>query len=195
MASTTPAVEYHVTGSVAEGGKGLAAAAVTLFRQQLRTRDTLASGQTDADGNYTLTYTPPLNQGKILVFVEAKTATGANPVDSNTVAMAPELKIDLDFQPDGSEYTGLLLALTPHLGTLHLADLAEDDQNQDVSYLARQLSQPVATVMRMVTASMLEAAMASRRRYSTHSCVWKFPARSLPICSRQARTSKRCRRS
>jgi hypothetical protein len=155
----SPTTQYHVSGLVAEGGKGLAGATVTLFWQQLRNRATLATGQTDADGNYSLTYAPPADQkGKILVLAEAKTSTGDNPVDSKTYVIAPEMKINLDFQPDGSEYTGLLLALTPQLGAKHLTDLAEDEQNQDVSFLARQISQPSAQVMRMVTASMLEAA-------------------------------------
>ena len=173
MATTTPPpkapepppkapVVYRVSGSVVEGGKALAGATVTLYWQQLRARVQLATGQSAVSGEYSLTYTPPENQpGKILVVVEAKTDSGANPVDSGIVAIAPALTINLDFQPDGSEYTGLLLAITPLLGALHVSELVQTDQNQDITYISKQSSVPVTQIMQVVTASLLEAANGS----------------------------------
>jgi len=152
---------YEVQG-VVTGRKGhpLHHARLVVWWQQIRERRELATGETSEDGRYHLRYRVPedLTQPMLLV-VEASSKYLDAPLSSPLTRAAPQLKIDLHFEPkDQSEWATLVRAMEPVLEGLKLGELVEDSTHQDITFLAQELGKDPETVMRVAVAARLEAA-------------------------------------
>ena len=153
---------YSVHGVVTGvDGRELADAEVTVWRQRIRSRVRLVTGRTSEEGSYRLSYRPPPDDvpSKLLIIVEASSEHLASPLLSPLVEALPDLQIDLHVEPsDQSELAKLLRGITPLLDRLELTDLVENDEHQDLSFLARELGKTSEEIMRVVVAARLEAA-------------------------------------
>jgi hypothetical protein len=153
---------YSVHGVVTGvDGRELADAEVTVWRQRIRSRVRLVTGRTSEEGSYRLSYRPPPDDvpSKLLIIVEASSEHLASPLLSPLVEAQPDLQIDLHVEPsDQSELAKLLRGITPLLDRLELTDLVENDEHQDLSFLARELGKTSEEIMRVVVAARLEAA-------------------------------------
>src|SRR3569832_2087994 len=125
-------------GSVAVG------ITVIAFDKDLRSEEALGKVKTDSDGRYQIQYTAELFQRRekktadliVRVFNPDERIVAASPIIFN----AKPIEI-VDLVMGGGEYRGpseyaqLMAELTPLLGEIPLADLKEDEQFQDVTFL------------------------------------------------------------
>lgn len=137
-ASTQPQGTVHGK-LVDQDGAPVAGAAVALFAQNVRTRTQLASGKTDSQGAYSLTYarTTPLN-----LVVQALGPSGA-PIATSAVifAAAADVTIDLSSASDGivrapSAYSVLSQQVTTQLQGTPLPELQENSKLREVNFVA-----------------------------------------------------------
>jgi hypothetical protein len=183
---------YSVHGVVTGvDGRELADAEVTVWRQRIRSRVRLVTGRTSEEGSYRLSYRPPPDDvpSKLLIIVEASSEHLASPLLSPLVEAQPDLQIDLHVEPsDQSELAKLLRGITPLLDRLELTDLVENDEHQDLSFLARELGKTSEEIMRVV--------VAARRRRSTFPLLRSTPS-FVSECRRRcrARSWKRAKTS
>jgi hypothetical protein len=151
---------YAVHGTVTgKEGRPVPHAHVFVWRKLIRDRVELAAGDTNEHGEYRLRYRPEDHCERLLVEVEARSEEFDEPLRSNVVPAQAELQIDLRLEtPDTSEWATLTAAMRPALEGLKLSSLVENDDHQDVSFLALELGKSVETVMNVLVSARLEAA-------------------------------------
>src|SRR5579859_5151926 len=152
---------FHVHGVVADAnGKGIEGVSVTLWWQRIRERVPLAHGRTGDDGRYFLDYEIPENApGKVLLVVGAEGGGLEAPLESPRTVATADLSINLTVAAaDPSQYATLLAAIAPLLQGMTLMDLVENDEHQDISFLATETGSGTEQVMRLVVAAHLENA-------------------------------------
>jgi hypothetical protein len=152
---------YVVHGTVMKDyGRAVPDAAITVWRQRIRSRASLVEGSTSGDGSYRVSFGPPNDlSGKLLIVVEARSPQLAAPLQSPSLEAQQELQVDLREEPsDPSELGTLLRGINPLLDDLELTDLVESDAHRDLSFLARELGRSTEEIMRVAVAVRLEAA-------------------------------------
>jgi hypothetical protein len=152
---------YLVHGTVTGAdGTAVAEAEIGVNWQHIRSRIPLATGRTRADGSYSVNYRPPANPpARVLIVVEARGSNLRTPLESALVEAAPDLQIDLRADViDESEYATLVAGIKPLLDKLEMTDLVENDEHQDLSFLARELDKTVEDITLVALAARLEAA-------------------------------------
>lgn len=152
---------YEIRGAViGSNGAPLRAARVVVWWQQIRERKELAAGKTSGHGTYHLTYKVPKHAPQpLLLVVEALSKYLDAPLFSPLTQAQPTLQIDLNFEPpDQSEWATLVRSIEPLLGGLKLSELIESSTNQDISFLATELSKSTEVVMRVALSARLETA-------------------------------------
>jgi Tc toxin complex TcA C-terminal TcB-binding domain/ABC toxin N-terminal region/Neuraminidase-like domain/Salmonella virulence plasmid 28.1kDa A protein len=153
--------EYRVHGTVTDAdGQELSYAEVTVWWQRIRERLPLATGHTSEEGHYHLSYRPLDDApGKLLIVVEVHSAHLDVPLESPLTPAQPDLQIDLAARPpDQSEFSALLRSIIPLLEGLSLLDVVENDEHQDISFLAQETGSSKEQIMRVVVADRLQAA-------------------------------------
>ena len=159
MAENDTDIEVYgrVTGP---GGREVRGARVVVFWQHIRTRQQLASTETDREGRYRCRFEAPAHPlGKVLLVVEARGEDLSGPLESPLVEAQLLVRVDLQAEAvDESEWGVLLRSVRPLLDGLELTNLVESEQHHDLSFLARELGQDAETFMRVVVAARLAAA-------------------------------------
>lgn len=174
--------DYHVHGTVADAsGKGLAGVKVALQWQRIRERVPIAQGQTDAAGNYAITYRIPDNApGKVVLLVQASGGALATALESPQTVAAPDLTVNLNVAPaDPSQHGTLLAAVTPLLQGMSLPDVVESGEHRDISFLASETGNGSEQLMRLAVAARLEQAFKITAEAWFAFLVQRVPA-SLP---------------
>lgn len=181
-----PAGQYRIKGVVQDvNGQGVANVTVRVLNKLLRDEIVLNETTTQADGLYTLTYTPP-SGGAItphLPGVDDRpdlgiALPGREPVSGFTIVVRALrdgkswLQSDPVFNPGpavlvnllegGGTYRGpaaydqTINILRPQIGDLALTSLVENDQVHDITYLAAATGQGTQEIMKVVIASHLQ---------------------------------------
>ena len=163
-----PNGDFVVRGRVVHaGGEPLDGAIVRAFDRDLRSEQALGETSTDAGGRYEIRYASDRfaanEEGSADLVVRAFGPDGreraASPVHFNA---ASEETVDLIV--DGQSFRGqseweLLLAhLSPLLEGLPFADLTEDDEHQDVTFLTGETGEDVGRITLLVAAHRMMAA-------------------------------------
>jgi hypothetical protein len=140
-------------------GEPLRGARIVVWWQQIRERKELIGGETSEQGRYHLRYSfPEAAPPPLLVIVQALSEFLDAPLFSPLTAAQKILQIDLSLEPaDESEWTTLVHAIQPFLGSLTLAGLVEDTSHQDLSFLSKELSKGTDVLMRVAVAARMEA--------------------------------------
>jgi peptidoglycan hydrolase-like protein with peptidoglycan-binding domain len=183
--STTPILSsqtFVVRGQISgDDGSVLPNVVVQAFDRDLRREQALGQATTDASGQYEIRYTAGqfarAEKGSADLIVRILDVTGAlidsSPVSYNAPAEAVvDLMVGGGRYPGPSEYEQLLSDVTPLLDDVRLADLREDDQYQDFTFLARETGRdqqqiaylPVATRLASSTGLPVEVFYAFARQ-------------------------------
>ena len=115
-------------------GTPAAGITVSVSERRLRSQAALGLATTGADGGYRVNY-PAATTGDLIV----RLIQNGQPVaEQRRPGGAPETAIDLILPGEKpTEYQNLVDAVTPLLDGARLADLVENDDQQDISFLAR----------------------------------------------------------
>lgn len=150
-------VHGRVTG---KGGREVSGAQVIVWWQHIRERFELAAGKANEDGSYRLRYQVPASlTGALLVVVDARSQHLEEPITSQVMEAVPDLLVDLRLEtPDRSEWATLVSSIQPLLDGLELTDIVENDEHEDVTFLARELARDAESIMRAAVAARMEAA-------------------------------------
>ena len=140
----------HVTGTVVDGdGHPIAGLRISVYEKQLRSEAKLGEARTDEQGQYAIQYPRPAP----LTLVVRATADAGNVVASaGPVFAAPErATLDLTTAPDGvvrqpSRFTTLKAQVTAQLRGTPLADLRENKDEHELSFVAGAVGAPFADV-------------------------------------------------
>jgi hypothetical protein len=136
---------FSVTGSVSwRDGRPAASLTVRAFDKDMRSEEELGTTVTDKDGHYRITYSPSqfrrAEKGSADLVVRVSDGAGTIPVASPIIFNAkPVETVDLSFGAESrgaSEYESMIAELTPLLQSVPLSELIENDQHQDISFLA-----------------------------------------------------------
>jgi hypothetical protein len=145
---------------VDEDGEPIARIAIGLVAKQLRTETALGKAETDAAGQYSISYARK-NAFNLLAW--ATDATGKVIATSATVYAAPaQAEIDLTTAADGvvrtpSRFTTLQKTVTIALNGVPLADLHENKDQHDITFVARETGASFADVACLFIAHVLAA--------------------------------------
>ena len=141
-------------------GRELSRALVVVWWQRIRDRVELQSGHASEDGEYDLTYRLPEEAPATpLIVVEVRSPELEEPLESAATPSRPVLQIDLQPQlADRSELSIVMRSIRSHLGRLTLLDVVENDEHQDVTFLARETQSSTEQIMAVVLSARLEAA-------------------------------------
>ena len=150
-------IHGHISGP--QGGE-VHGIHVTVWWQHIRRRVELATGRTDEEGDYRIRYRVPENAPlPLLIVVEARSEHLPAPIFSALVEAQPDQTLDLSIdEPDGSEWAVMTRAIQRLLDGLTFAELVENPDHQDISFLARELRKDTEAIMRVVVAVRLEEA-------------------------------------
>ena len=156
MSETQKSYQVHgrVTG---KDGKEVHGVRVSVWWQHIRERIELAAGEANEDGHFRVRYpVPEHHRGKLLIVIEARSKYLDRPLHSPLLEAQPDLLVNLSVEPvDDSEWATLVASIHPLLEGLELDDIVEDDQHQDVSFLAREIDKTPEQVMRVAVATRL----------------------------------------
>src|SRR3989442_5416386 len=135
---------FVVRGQVRRDGHPLNGILIAAVDKDLRREEELGQAITDGAGSYEITYTADqfhrAEKGTADLIVRARDAAGASLAASPIIFNAPPVAIVDLVVGDGlgtglSEFEQLLAEITPLLDGLSLAQLIEDAQHQDISFL------------------------------------------------------------
>jgi hypothetical protein len=166
MPPSAPGMTYGVEGRVTDAnGDPIPHATVVALDRSLRASKELGRAATDANGYYRITYpAASLLAGRTTADLQLEVRnTGNTPLLTSDVNFnAPaQTTINLPFGgPDSqqpAEFTWLHSTVTPLLGNLHPQDLAENDTNKDLTYLAGQIGVSRARIAQWAVAGQLSA--------------------------------------
>jgi ABC toxin-like protein/neuraminidase-like protein len=158
-------------------GKGLVRGVVRAFHQGLRSEKLLGEAITDGSGRYQISFSSEqfglVRQTNAALVTRAFDAGGsllassqplfnAKPVETVNLVISGEYR-------GPSEYERIVQELTPHLQGLSFADLTENDERQDITYLANKTGWDARAV-----------AMASLADQFSQRAVNAVPAANLP---------------
>jgi hypothetical protein len=152
---------YEISGTVTgRKGEPLRGASVVVWWQRIRERKELAAGETSDRGTYRLRFEAPKDAPQpLLLVVEALSEYFEAPLYSPLTPAQQTLEINLAFEPpDQSEWATLVRSIEPLLNGLKLSELVENSTHQDISFLAREISQSTEVVMRVAVSARLETA-------------------------------------
>ena len=150
--------EVHGTVTGKEG-RPVPHARMFVWRKLIRDRVELTAGETNEHGEYRMRYRAEDRCERLLIEVEARSEEFDEPLRSSVVPAQADLQIDLHLEtPDTSEWATLTAAMRPALEGLKLSSLVENDDHQDVSFLALELAKSVNAIMNVVVSARLEAA-------------------------------------
>ena len=140
-------------------GRAVHRAHVVIWLQNIRDRIKLTECESGKDGRFDIWYTIPEHlRAKPLIVATASSKRLHAPIESPLTEAQPKLQLNLSAEtPDTTEFTTLLAAIRPLLGSLALKDLVEDDAHKDLTFLARKTARSPEEIMRLVVAAHLEA--------------------------------------
>ncbi len=155
---TPPVREFVVRGTVMRpDGRPAEGASVVAFDRDLRLVENLGEASTKADGSYLIGYTSAsfatAEKGSADLLIRAATPDGGSARSRVVFNAGPDEVVDLTL--DGappSEFETLVADVTPLLRDMSLADLLEDDQHDDISFLAGDTGHDVVRVSYLVLA-------------------------------------------
>jgi hypothetical protein len=145
-------------------GKALADGLVRAFDKDLRSEELLGETTTDEEGRYAIHYNAEqfsrAEQGSADLIVRAYNPEGRELAGSQIVFNAqPEETIDLvvggEVYRGPSEYDQLVKQLTPLLQGLTFAELTEDEEHQDVTFLSGETGEKPFHITFLITAHRL----------------------------------------
>lgn len=145
---------YTAYGTVRDNtGKALTKVDVQLLARTLRQQIALAHATTANDGSYSICYTPLTINGRTVDDVQLKVvdAAGKELFESAIQYHVPR-QLKLDLMADGSAYAGpsqwetLSAAIDAQLDGVAPINLREDNQYQDISFLANECGSDRLTV-------------------------------------------------
>jgi len=157
---------YIVHGQVRQvDGHFLVGAIVRAFDKDIRSEDILGQESiTDLDGYYEINYLTGqfkrAEKDSADLFVRVFNQDGLPLATSNVIFNAQQLEtIDLviggGIYKDLSEYEQLIMDITPVLQGLSIADLTEDEKNQDISFLTGETGQNLEHIAFLVLANRM----------------------------------------
>jgi hypothetical protein len=159
--------QWVVQGTVrAADGTPQSRVRVVAFNKDLRKDLQLGEATTDGAGAYQVKYQPPPatppDVADVDIFVSAYAADRTTVVFTSDVVFGAHKQTTIDCTIGGelvgpSEYSTVLAAVATHLDGVPLTDLREDDQFQDISFLATQLELDGARIAYVVVAARLQA--------------------------------------
>ena len=144
----TPNVEpkpFVVRGQVRQDGHPLSGILIAAVDKDLRSEELLGQAMTDEQGRYEIAYTAAqfsrAEKGSADLIVRAQDSAGnllaASPIIFNAPPVATvDLVVGNGNARGPSEYEQLLAVITPLLDGLSPAELVEDAQHQDITFLA-----------------------------------------------------------
>jgi hypothetical protein len=157
---------YFVQGIVYdEWQRPLPNESVMVFDMNLRAEHLLGEDTTDADGSYTIHFTPDkfAGHGKNApdIVVRLYGQDGNLVKSSNTFFNAPQVlqvSISLSNQPftGPSEFDNLVTQITPLIGNVTIDQLTETAKIHDISYLASKISLPLDSLIKLIMAYRYE---------------------------------------
>ncbi|MBV7338333.1 peptidoglycan-binding protein [Chloroflexi bacterium TSY] len=161
----SPKEKYRVRGSVRNDvEQGIAGAIVRVFEKTLRTETLLGESKTQANGFYDVQYDPPSGKKQIKpsFHLVVKVFDRQNNLlfASNTITRPGKIAwanfIDGDTSFKGTSlYADIVKKLSPLLDGLSWSELIENDEHQDIAFLAREGGISSEVVMRIALAHRL----------------------------------------
>jgi len=161
---------YTVRGTVVNpNGRPFAGGLVRAFDRDLRSEQLLGEGRTDGNGRYLIQYkSESFQQAEsggpdlaVKVFDAAGQALYEPRMDELVFNAPPDAVVDITLQKGDtqveSEFERLLRVLSPLLQGVPIADLQEDQQRQDITFLSRETGIPAATLELFVVAHRMGA--------------------------------------
>ena len=150
-------IHGHITGP---GGRDIRGIRVIVWWQHIRRRVELVAGEANEDGDYRIRYRVPEEAPEpLLIVVEARSEHLRAPIFSALVEAQADQTLDLSVEEaDQSEWATMTRAIQRLLDGLTFADLVENADHQDISFLARELGKDTEAIMRVVVSMRLEGA-------------------------------------
>ena len=153
--------KYKVHGKVTGAdGKPLMHAEILVYWRRIREIILLEKGHVSEDGNYEVNYRLPDDApGPVLIVVEAHSGRDGEILKSPVTRALPDLVINLIGEPqDTSEYAALRRAILLLLDNLPLAEVVENTEHQDITFLTEETDYTNEQVTRLVVAERLSEA-------------------------------------
>jgi Tc toxin complex TcA C-terminal TcB-binding domain/Neuraminidase-like domain/Salmonella virulence plasmid 28.1kDa A protein len=160
-----PAYAYEVTGFVRlADGSPAPATSVSAFDRDLRSEELLGQSQTDRTGAYRIGYSDAqfrkLESGSADLVVKALAANGSVLAASAVLFNAPpqaviDLTIPAQLRVPPTLFESIAAALPPLLGGVKVEELEENQQFQDLSFLAGETGFAKRDLARFVLARLL----------------------------------------
>lgn len=159
-----PHPNHAVKGTVAStSGESAPGLGVQLVEQAFRSETTIASGSTDPAGHYAIAYPRAERAGVERNAIFVRVLDGETVVAQSPLQFLPGPLLSVDLVVDAShvhaptEYERLVADVQARIGSVAIADLTEDAQRQDVSFLSGATSWPTPSLTRLIVSARLRA--------------------------------------
>jgi hypothetical protein len=137
---------------------------VSVFDQDLRTRQLLGSTHTGKDGRYEVVYalrdfasTDKAAADIVVRFGPESSPFGESPVHYNAPpVLVVDFAVTSTAEAGPSEYERLVAAITPYIGSVAIADLEEGAQHRDISFLENKAVVSREKLEQLVIATRLQ---------------------------------------
>jgi hypothetical protein len=164
-------INYTVKGTIASTtGAPVPGVQALAYDRRITGDVLLGQAPTDANGNYSISYSPKVLEGKAKPDIEVRVVAGREGGPANNILGTSETRynagsaeiIDVIVKaagvPRGSEYERLVTDLRPHMGNIPLKDLQENEKNSHITLLSNKTGWDARVVAMTAQANKLEAA-------------------------------------